>query len=186
MCGYSTSVSASTTTWTTTLHGSGVGRPRLRYRPALHRLNVGWRSASRTRRGHSRGVRGEAGGCPAGAVGVRVPGVHECDLCPAGHVGFGGNGELQIQGEPGIAYAAPFLITHYVTTHGYRPPQAFINAVLAVDADAWASVRWPGVPFPWGPEPRSACWSKRLGIVTRARSDEPASIPPRRNAKHRF
>jgi hypothetical protein len=27
-------------------------------------------------------------------------------------------------------YAAPNLIYHYVTTHGYRPPDAFIEAVL--------------------------------------------------------
>ncbi|WP_455680782.1 DUF7919 family protein [Streptomyces pristinaespiralis] len=50
-----------------------------------------------------------------------------------------------------MAYAAPFLIKHYVTVHGYRPPEAFIDAVLAVDLDAWASTRWPDVPFPWVP-----------------------------------
>jgi hypothetical protein len=55
-------------------------------------------------------------------------------------------------GEVGIAYAAPFLITHYITVHGYRPPQVFIDAVLAVDLAAWAATRWPDVPFPWVPE----------------------------------
>ncbi|WP_445529929.1 DUF7919 family protein [Streptomyces cyslabdanicus] len=55
-------------------------------------------------------------------------------------------------GEPDIAYAAPFLITHCVTAHDYRPPQVFIDAVLAVDLDAWAAARWPDVPFPCGPD----------------------------------
>ncbi len=30
-------------------------------------------------------------------------------------------------------YAAPSLIDHYVAVHGYRPPDEFIAAVLAVD-----------------------------------------------------
>lgn len=77
-------------------------------------------------------------------------GVHECDLCPEDEAPEG-NGEVRIPGEPGVAYAAPFLITHYVTDHSYRPPQVFIDAVLAVDLDAWASARWPDVPFPWAP-----------------------------------
>ncbi|MFE2149246.1 hypothetical protein ACFXAO_04345 [Streptomyces lavendulae] len=78
-------------------------------------------------------------------------GVHECDLCPEDEAPDG-NGEVRIPGGPGVAYAAPFLITHYVTAHGYRPPQAFIDAVLAVDLDAWAATRWPEVPFPWVPD----------------------------------
>jgi hypothetical protein len=62
-----------------------------------------------------------------------------------------GNGELRIPGDPGTAYAAPSLITHYVAAHGYRPPRALIVAVLAVDVDAWTSARWFDVPFPWIP-----------------------------------
>lgn len=27
-----------------------------------------------------------------------------------------------------------------------------MDAVLALDVDAWASVRWPEVPFPWVPD----------------------------------
>ncbi|MER5430288.1 hypothetical protein [Streptomyces sp. NPDC002588] len=79
------------------------------------------------------------------------PGVHECDLCP----GAGApeeNGEIRIPAEVGIAYAAPFLITHDITVHGHRPPQVFLDAPLAVDLDAWAATRWPDVPFPWVPD----------------------------------
>lgn len=50
-------------------------------------------------------------------------GVHECDLGPEDEAPEG-TGEVRIPGGPGIAYAAPFLITHYVTAHGIvcRPP----------------------------------------------------------------
>ncbi|MFC7924340.1 hypothetical protein ACFUZD_30525 [Streptomyces cinereoruber] len=60
-------------------------------------------------------------------------GVHECDLCPEEEAPEG-NGEVRIPGVPGVAHAAPFLITHYIT-HGHRPPQVFIDAVLAADVE---------------------------------------------------
>ena len=43
-------------------------------------------------------------------------------------------------GATGRVYAAPTLIWHYVTEHGYRPPDEFIDAVLADDPDlfTWA------------------------------------------------
>ncbi|MCF3133841.1 DUF7919 family protein [Streptomyces olivochromogenes] len=123
------------------------------YRPAYARLNIGWLEAGKP---FTAGVVPAAFMEKLNAV-QRVQwmnvclGVHECDLCPA-EEGPEGNGEVRIPGESGIAYAAPFLITHYITTHGYQPPQAFIDAVLAVDVDAWASIRWPQVPFPWVPD----------------------------------
>ncbi|MFI6359491.1 hypothetical protein ACIBJF_44520 [Streptomyces sp. NPDC050743] len=123
------------------------------YRPTYIRLNIGWLEAGTP--------------YPTGTVSTAFVeklkavqkvqwmndclGVHECDLCPEGEAPEG-NGEIRIPGEPGIAYAAPFLISHYVTAHGYRPPQVFVDAVLAVDLEAWATARWPDVPFPWVPE----------------------------------
>ncbi len=123
------------------------------YRPAYRRLSIGWLEAGRPY---------PTGAVPAAFVEKLKAvqkvqwmnvclGQHECDLCPEKEAPEG-NGEVRIPGEPGIAYAAPFLITHYVTAHGYRPPQVFIDAVLAVDLDAWAAARWPGVPFPWVPD----------------------------------
>ncbi|KOG25678.1 hypothetical protein ADK34_17635 [Streptomyces viridochromogenes] len=35
-----------------------------------------------------------------------------------------------------------------IADHGYRPPQVFIDAVLAVGLDVWVARRWPDVPFP--------------------------------------
>ncbi|MFD7864388.1 hypothetical protein [Streptomyces sp. NPDC059783] len=123
------------------------------YHPAYIRLNIGWLEAGKP---YSTGT------VPAVFVeklkavqeAQRMNfclGVHECDLCPEGGAPEG-NGEVRIPGAPGVAYAAPFLITHYITTHGYRPPQVFIVAVLAVDVEAWAATRWPNVPFPWVPD----------------------------------
>ena len=123
------------------------------YRPAYTRLNIGWLEAGKPY---------STGSVPAVFVAKLKAvqevqwmnvclGLHECDLCPEEGAPEG-NGEVRIPGEAGIAYAAPFLITHYITAHGYRPPQVFIDAVLAVDVDAWASTRWPDVPFPWVPD----------------------------------
>ncbi|MGC0397504.1 hypothetical protein RKD27_000148 [Streptomyces sp. SAI-126] len=123
------------------------------YRPAYARLNVGWLEAGKP---YSTGTVPtefvEKLKAVQGVQWVNVClGVHECDLCPQEEAPEG-NGEMRIPGESGIAYAAPFLITHYITAHGYRPPQVFIDAVLAVDLDAWAATRWPDVPFPWVPD----------------------------------
>jgi hypothetical protein len=123
------------------------------YRPAYTRLNVGWLEAGKPY---------PTGPVPPAFVErlkavqqvqwVNVClGTHECDLCPAPEAPEG-NGEVRIPGEPGVTYAAPFLITHYITDHGYRPPRCFVDAVLAVDLDAWAATRWPDVPFPWVPD----------------------------------
>ncbi|SFK49543.1 hypothetical protein [Streptomyces pini] len=123
------------------------------YRPAYTRLNIGWLEVGRP---YPLGTVPEAFTERLRAVqdvqrmNVCL-GTHECDLCPEGEAPEG-NGEVRIPGAPGIAYAAPFLVTHYVTAHGYRPPQVFVDAVLAVDLGAWASVRWPDVPFPWVPD----------------------------------
>lgn len=72
-------------------------------------------------------------------------GFHHCNLCPlpegqfpepitvatpAGDVMLG-HGEIRATGKDGVTYASPDLIAHYVTAHRYRPPQEFIDAVLA-------------------------------------------------------
>ncbi|WP_456057523.1 DUF7919 family protein [Aliidongia dinghuensis] len=39
-------------------------------------------------------------------------------------------GEIRIKAKSGITYVAPVLIFHYVTIHGYLPPQEFVDAVI--------------------------------------------------------
>jgi len=71
-------------------------------------------------------------------------GSHLCEFCPSPSVvlsrggepmlnpppGTTGNGEIRVHGSGGIVYVAPVLVLHYVKVHGYRPPEAFIDAVL--------------------------------------------------------
>ncbi len=40
-----------------------------------------------------------------------------------------GAAEIRVLGEDDI-FAAPDLVYHYVTVHGYQPPQIFVDAVL--------------------------------------------------------
>jgi hypothetical protein len=71
---------------------------------------------------------------------VQTRGFHVCELCnmPSDVVPT-----LEFEGEilklgsaeiraiaPGVIYAAPNLIFHYVRDHEYKPPQAFIDAVI--------------------------------------------------------
>ena len=77
----------------------------------------------------------------------RTRGLHQCNLCPAdqgtnwppspttirasaGDYVVGGT-EIRVPGRDGIVYASPDMIIHYVEAHGYRPPDDFIEAVLA-------------------------------------------------------
>lgn len=42
-----------------------------------------------------------------------------------------GDAEIRVSGAGGRIYAAPTLVVHYVNAHGYRPPEEFIEAVMA-------------------------------------------------------
>ena len=72
-------------------------------------------------------------------------GYHCCDLCDqpewskARSDGFDvwaatrqGNGEVHVESN-GVVYAAPVLVLHYVTEHGYSPPPEFVKAVSSMD-----------------------------------------------------
>jgi hypothetical protein len=56
------------------------------------------------------------------------PGMHQCELCQ--FQGASGSSNLFIP-YGGKIYVAPELITHYIAAHWYRPPDIFIEAVLA-------------------------------------------------------
>jgi hypothetical protein len=56
-------------------------------------------------------------------------GAHRCQFCDPSKPAMG-NGEVLIASSKGIVYAAPVLICHYIGTHHYRPPNAFLLAVL--------------------------------------------------------
>lgn len=59
---------------------------------------------------------------------------HPVNLCHGWHTCWcgaaSGNGEIRVSSGAAV-YAAPVLIAHYIEAHGYRPPQPFIDAVMA-------------------------------------------------------
>jgi hypothetical protein len=116
-------------------------------------LNIGW-----LERGHAVPtgsvpedfVRRLAWLCAHTAV-QRTRGIHRCTIPPCasgrdaprvvvtidGEDVYLGGAEVWVGVDGGIWYAAPDLVYHYVTAHGYRPPDGFIEAVLRhPDGDA--------------------------------------------------
>ena len=61
----------------------------------------------------------------------RTRGFHTCDFCK-GQDKPHGSAEIRVFGDDRV-YAAPELVYHYVMAHGYRPPEEFIAAVMALD-----------------------------------------------------
>lgn len=58
-------------------------------------------------------------------------GFHSCAFCK-GRDKPHGSAEIRIPGKDCV-YAAPELVYHYVVAHAYKPPEEFIEAVLAWD-----------------------------------------------------
>lgn len=61
---------------------------------------------------------------------VQTIGFHQCDLCQFTPEASG-TGVLYVPSMSNIIYAAPVLLSHYVNAHHYRPPDAFLESVLA-------------------------------------------------------
>jgi hypothetical protein len=57
---------------------------------------------------------------------VVAAGDHTCELCGQ----FESSGNIGVPAGP-LLFVAPEMVSHYVDTHGYRPPDAFVAAVLA-------------------------------------------------------
>jgi hypothetical protein len=82
--------------------------------------------------------------CRAGVN--RMRGFHYCPFCDwppepflpspttardeEGEFGVG-SAEIRVPGPSGVTFAAPDMIIHYVTDHGYRPPDEFLDALRA-------------------------------------------------------
>jgi hypothetical protein len=63
-------------------------------------------------------------------------GFHQCEFCSGEPAR--GNGEIDIPASTGEVYVAPAMVIHYVETHDYRPPDAFIEAVEQLPKLEWA------------------------------------------------
>src|SRR5690349_2402775 len=120
------------------------------YRPGYERLNVGWLDAP-----HAFAQGPTPPWLPdalldiiAGPRIYSMRGFHQCTFCPrpdattpsmieVGHPGgdlWLGHTEIRIPKQIGTMFAAPSLIWHYVTTHEYRPPADFVEAVKSYDS----------------------------------------------------
>jgi hypothetical protein len=76
-------------------------------------------------------------------------GFHVCELCPRSADDmwpwpplsvqeeegefFVGSAEIRVPAGDGTTFAAPDMIIHYVTEHGYRPPDSFLDALVVLD-----------------------------------------------------
>lgn len=88
-------------------------------------VNIGWLDEGKSF---------EQGDVPAGFAGRLLDlqsvhnhrGFHGCPFCGKSR----GNKVLAIKGN-GVTYFCPDMIHHYVTEHNYKPPQDFIDAVMA-------------------------------------------------------
>jgi hypothetical protein len=78
---------------------------------------------------------------------VTTHGWHDCSLCARqpedGPITREIAGQRELLGVKnllvpfrGVIYAAPSLIIHYIEAHGYRPPDAFVEALGAIDPTA--------------------------------------------------
>lgn len=126
------------------------------YRPRYERLNIGWLDASQPF---------ERGPVPDWFAGALLDvidnpavnqyrGLHDCEFCPPGegHITDPRPGrswlafyEIRVPAGPGVMFAAPSLVWHYVTAHEYRPPAQFVEAVRRYDAS------WAAEPSAWIP-----------------------------------
>ena len=96
----------------------------------LRLLNVGWLGSEHAfERGETPAEFREALGRLAASPVWMHRGKHYCEFCPDGRRAAG-SGQIRVEGEQGVWYAAPALVHHYVEAHSYRPPEAFIAAVM--------------------------------------------------------
>jgi len=54
-------------------------------------------------------------------------GTHRCEFCDTNPKM--GNGEIRVPA-PDVIFASPVLILHYIEEHEYKPPEAFIQALM--------------------------------------------------------
>ncbi len=138
----------------------------LHYRPQYERLNVGWLDASQP---FDRGpVPDWFAGALLDVVGDppvnEMRGLHDCEFCPSGdnRIADPRPGryrlayyEIRVPAGPGVMFAAPALVWHYVTAHEYRPPAEFVEAVRRYDA-GWATEPSPWIP----PDAQRSVWNR--------------------------
>lgn len=73
---------------------------------------------------------------------VKHMGCHVCEFCNPGRettdqidreAGSRSSTVIRVVGRDGTIYFSPAMICHYITRHGYRPPEDFVRAVMETD-----------------------------------------------------
>jgi hypothetical protein len=119
----------------------------LRFPPAYERLNIGWLDRPHTfEQGPTPTWLADALEAIAADPRINVMrGFHVCSFCPEPTAAMD-HYEIRVPGRPGVMFAAPALVGHYVAAHSYRPPREFIEGVREYDGG------WVKEPSPWIPE----------------------------------
>ncbi|KAF0863508.1 hypothetical protein [Pseudomonas sp. LD120] len=74
----------------------------------------------------------------------KIRGIHPCNLCGERNIEVSvgskkiyiGSSEIWVPYACADGYfASPTMIVHYIEVHGYKPPDEFIEALMAVDLD---------------------------------------------------
>jgi hypothetical protein len=69
-------------------------------------------------------------------------GHHVCEFCHPGpdttaqidrEAGSRSSTVIRVVGRDGTVYFSPAMICHYITRHGYQPPEDFVRAVMETD-----------------------------------------------------
>jgi hypothetical protein len=86
-------------------------------------------------------------------------GFHLCPFCPrpsdpllypGPERAHEASAEIRVVDATGARYAAPTLIHHYVSVHGYRPPPAFVDALMRAAHVEWEAASRDDVCFGCG------------------------------------
>lgn len=80
----------------------------------------------------------------------RIRGVHPCNLCGERNIEVSVGGKSMYIGSSEIwvpytcadgYFASPAMIVHYIEVHGYKPPDEFIEALMAVSLEGGYSAQ---------------------------------------------
>lgn len=149
--------------------------------PSVTTLNVGWlgRASSFDTGSVDEQVRAALVLLAADHDVNLMRGMHDCELCDRespireplnDRVVALGCSEIHVTADDGVVYAAPTLVIHYIDEHGYLPPQAFTDAVVATMRRLEADRGWQAAKerLPLGLEVWGTVTAKMtFGIVLR-------------------
>lgn len=108
---------------------------------------------------------------------VRHRGFHVCEFCDFEQdptykhhkeAGALSASVIRVIGSGGQVYYSPAMICHYITKHGYKPPEDFIRAVMQIESSMRPNTALEATPVrPVRPLSRLARWFRRGSALRR-------------------